>query len=470
MVAVETFRRRRAELLADLEDPLLLFAGGAIPRNYPANPYPYRADGTFLYFFPNPEPDSVALLDPASGEVTLFLHERTAADALWHGPVPGFDIMAERTGVDRVLPVEQLQAHLRELLGKRKALSLAVADPKATALAASLTGADLAFEDPARVGHPELLERIARMRLHKDEEELAVMRRTAEVTRQAHLGAIVHTRPGIYERELAGIVEGTFARHGCVAAYNTILSVRGEVLHNHSHENVLREGDIVLLDAGAEAAEGYCSDVTRSWPVGGAFGVEGAEIYEIVLAAQLAAIDAVAPGVRYRDVHLAAARVIAEGLLQMRILRGSADEILETGAQALFFPHGVGHQIGLDVHDMEAFGDRIHYPGDRQRSEQFGLCWLRMDMDLAPGMTFTIEPGIYFVPAILHDAELRARWKSQVDWSRAESFLTMHGLRGFGGIRIEDDVHCTAAGTEVLTAAIPKDRLTIEAMSGCLAR
>jgi len=164
----------------------------------------------------------------------------------------------------------------------------------------------------------------------------------------------------------------------------------------------------------------------------------------------------VKPGVRYREVHLTACRVLAQGLKDLGLLKGEVDGLVASGAHACFFPHGVGHQLGLDVHDFESFGDRIHYPGGRTRSEQFGLCYLRMDMDLAEGMTFTIEPGLYFVPEIIRSPKFREQHKDSVDWARAEQFLAMNGGRGFGGIRIEDDVRCTAQGAEVLTHAIPK--------------
>jgi Xaa-Pro aminopeptidase len=277
---------------------------------------------------------------------------------------------------------------------------------------------------------------------------------------------MTHSKVGVSEQFLAGQVEGAFARAGCVPAYSTILSVRGEVLHNHSHGNLLREGDLVLLDAGPEGPTGYCNDVTRCWPVGGAFSAEAKAVYELVLASELAAIAGVKPGARYRDLHFAACRVIAEGLVELGVLKGSVDGLVESGAHALFFPHGVGHQLGLDVHDLESFGDRVHYPSGRTRSAQFGTGFLRMDMDLAAGMTFTIEPGVYFVPAILHAKEFRERFEGQVNWSRAEAFLAMNQGRGFGGIRIEDDVLCTASGAEVLTASIPKQVAELERLAG----
>ncbi len=457
---------RRDWFLAAVDRPTVLFAGGAISRNYPANPFPFRADSSFLYFFDGAEPGSAALFDPADRTVTLFLPERTVADALWDGEREPFEHARARHGVAQVLPVEKLEDHVTRLAKGRQVDSLAVADFKATERARALTGQDLVFDDPKRAGRPELLKAIATLRLRKTPDELAVMRRTAEVTREAHLLAMMYSKPGATEQLLAGHVEGAFARHGCTPAYGTICSVRGEVLHNHAHGNTLRAGDIVLLDAGAEDLSGYCSDVTRCWPVGGPFSPEGRDVYELVLKAELAGIAAARPGARFRDMHLHASRVLAEGLVAMGLLEGKPDALVEAGAHALFFPHGLGHQLGLDVHDLETFGDLILYPGGRTRSTQFGLAYLRMDMDLEPGMVFTIEPGLYFVPAILRSPELRAQFKGQVNFDRAEKFLAMNGGRGFGGIRIEDDVLCTAGGAEVLTAAIPKGREEVEKLAG----
>ncbi|MCC6670913.1 MAG: aminopeptidase P family protein [Planctomycetes bacterium] len=466
MPSLPHLQRRRRQFLDHLESPVLLMAGGQRPRNYPANPYPYRADSTFLFFFQDPEPNSAALFDPADGSVVLFVPERTPQDALWHGPVPGFHETKEQHGVHQVLDVDRLVEHVRTLAKNRRVHGLAVADPKATALLARITGEHFDHDDPAKQGQSSLIQALAELRMAKAEEELAEIRKAVAVTREAHLRAITRTRPGLHEHDLVGSVEGTFAQHACVPAYNTILSVRGEVLHNHRHDNLLKETDIVLLDAGAENGSGYCADVTRCWPSGGRFGAEGRDVYEIVLRANRAAIELVKPGMRYRDVHLRACMEIADGLVGMGVLRGNPSAIVESGAHALFFPHGVGHLLGLDVHDMECFGDSVAYAPGRTRSQQFGLSYLRLDLDLQPGMVVTIEPGVYFVPAILHNDEFRKQYRDHVDFERAERFLTMHGLRGFGGIRIEDDVACTKTGHEVLTRDIPKDRAIIEELVG----
>ncbi|HEX5054333.1 MAG TPA: aminopeptidase P family protein [Planctomycetota bacterium] len=460
------YKSRRREFLAAIDTPVLLMAGGWISRNYPANWAPFRADSTFLFFFPEPEPNAAALFDPKDASVTLFLDERTQADALWHGAVPSFGDMKKALGVSSIEKRADLRQVVARKCGRRKVNTLAIADPRATAEATAITGEQLDFFDAKEIGDPDLLLAIARLRNHRAPEELNEMRLAAAVTREAHTVAMARTRAGIYEQELVGHVEGAFARHGCVPAYNTILSVRGEVLHNHAHDNLLMETDLVLLDAGAERRSGYCADVTRTWPVGGHFSPEARDIYDIVLEAEIDAIEAIKPGVRYRDVHMLASRVIADGLVQIGVMKGRADALVESGAHAMFFPHGVGHLLGLDVHDMEAFGDLIAYGPGRQRSSQFGTAYLRLDLDLQPGMCCTIEPGIYFVPAILRDPKFKKQFRDQIDFARAEQFLSMNSLRGFGGIRIEDDVVCTKSGVEVLSAAVPKERVAVEALVG----
>ena len=377
--------------------------------------------------------------------------------------------MREQQGVDTVLPLAALEQRIPELTKGRKVHTHATSDHRTTARIGKLLGAPLDFYDDDSFGSTELITTLGKLRAAKQPEEIEAMRRTAAITDEAHRAAMSLTRPGVTEERLAGAVTGTFARHGCIPAYNTILSVRGEVLHNNAHTNTCKDGDIVLLDAGAEGKSGYCSDVTRCWPVGGKFTPEAAEIYDCVLAAEMASIEMVRPGVRYRDLHLRSAQVIAERLVGMDILRGNPDSLVEKGAHALFFPHGVGHLIGLDVHDMEGYGDRVHYAAGRSRSDQFGTAYLRLDVDLTEGMTFTIEPGVYFVPAILQDATFREQFQNDVNWDRCEQFLRMNEGRGFGGIRIEDDVLTTSDSFEVLTAAVPKQRGEVEALVGTAA-
>jgi Xaa-Pro aminopeptidase len=274
---------------------------------------------------------------------------------------------------------------------------------------------------------------------------------------------MAESRPGATEQELAGTVAGCYARHGCSTGYSTILSVRGEVLHNHSHGNTLRAGDLLLMDSGAERPSGSGADVTRAWPVTGEFSSEQRDVYRIVLDAQLASEEAVRPGARWLEVHLASARVIARGLVDLKLLNGDPDDLVARGAHTLFFPHGVGHFLGLDTHDLRVFGDRVLYPAGRKRSTEFGTDMLRMDPDLEPGMVVTVEPGIYFIPALIRGEAFRTRFPDAVNWERAAKYLEMNDGRGFGGVRIEDDLLVTEDGHRNLTPGIPKEPGEVEA-------
>jgi Xaa-Pro aminopeptidase len=443
---------RRARLLAALPAPALIPAGLPVPRNYPANPYPYRASSHFLYLVGLALPGAALWLD---GDETRLLVPPVEADAdLWHGPSPGPEALRELTGL-HTAPLTAL-ASLRR--GRFVACPPCVHLETAHALGALLERA------PHELGRDErdvpLLEALIALRLQHDEGALAELRRAADVSVRAHLEGMARTQPGGTEQALVAAMEAECAREGFTTAYPSIVTTHGEVLHNHDHGHVLAAGDLVLCDLGAETDTGYAADITRTWPVSGKFSATQRALYELVLAMQQAAIAQVRPGVRYRDVHLAAARVLTDGLVQLGILRGQVDALVEDGVHALFFPHGIGHLLGLDVHDMEDLGDRAGYAPGRTRSAQFGLSYLRLDRDLVPGMLVTIEPGFYQVPSLLHAPERVGIDARALDRRKLAAFADVRG------IRIEDDVLVTATGHEVLTRALPKAPDAVEARVG----
>jgi Xaa-Pro aminopeptidase len=465
MLPLSHLRTRRREFLKRLKSPVLLFAGGYRARATPFGDYPFRADSNFLFFFTDPEPGSAALFDPGDGTVTLFLPERTLSVAMWEGSLPGFAEMQESTGADAVLGVSRLAEHVSRLVHGRKLHSVGVMDSRTTAVARELTGLPLDPFRPDAIAPEEVVDALAALRAVKREPEIAEIRRAAEVTREAFAEILGATRPGGTEQDLAGRVWGTYARHGAVPGYPVILSVRGEILHNLHHDHGLRDGDLLLVDTGAEVASGYGADVTRAWPVSGRFTPEQREIYGIVHRAYDASAAAVKPGARWRHVHNRSAETITDGLLDLGLLRGDRDGLLERGAHALFFPHGVGHLLGLDTHDLRIFGDRILYPG-RDRSAVFGADMLRMDRDLEPGMVVTVEPGLYFSPDILRHPDFRERFADSVDFDLAENWLGANDGRGFGGVRLENDLLVTESGSENLTPGIPMDPDELESLIG----
>lgn len=441
-------RARRAQLTAHAADnAIIVAAGGLRARNYAGNPYPFRASSHFLFLIGHPLPGAVARLEGDRCEV--FVEPPAPDDALWHGETPDLEALARRLGCS-VRPKDELAGVMR---GRAHA-SLPVQDPLAGAELAALLG----HAPGAGPADPELADAMIAARLSHDDHAQRGLRVAAEATAAAHLAGMAATRPGLREHAVLGAMEAEIRGRGMTTAYSSIVTVHGEVLHNHAHHHELREGDLLLADVGAESPDGWAGDVTRTWPVSGRFSPTQRQLYDVVLRAQRDAIAAVRPGARYRDVHLVACRSLTGGLCDLGILRGDVDELVADGVHALLFPHGVGHLLGLDVHDMEDLGDRAGYAPGRSRSEQFGLSYLRLDRDLVPGMAVTIEPGLYRVPAILADPRLSELAGDRLDRTRLEEYSDVRG------IRIEDDVLVTEAGHEVLTAAIPKTADDVEAV------
>jgi Xaa-Pro aminopeptidase len=459
------FANRRQRLLDALEGtPAVVFAAGQRARNYPANVYPFRADSHFLYLVGAALPDAALLLHEGHSE--LFVTPPADDDALWHGEQPSMEDLASSTGVDRVRPLKELAIALAEAGGGRRVGTLPSADPITRSRQCALLGRHWPNDSAPRVDSldpPDLsiADAMIGLRLAHDDAALEMIGKAIEATTAAHLAGMAVTKPGLFEHDVRGAMERELIARGCEPAYGPIVTVHGEILHNTSYHHRLESNDLVLADVGGEHA-GWASDVTRTWPVSGTFSPTQRAVYDIVLQSQLDAIAKVEPGVRYRDVHLAASLTLARGLVDEKILSGDPESLVERGAHALFFPHGVGHLLGLDVHDMEDLGDRAGYAPGRTRSPQFGLGYLRLDRDLQPNMVVTIEPGLYIVPAILQNEDLCGRFTS-------DGTLNLASLERFGdvrGIRIEDDVLCTPTGPRVLSDRIPKDPAAVEAAVG----
>jgi len=443
--------RRRQVLSTRVTGPILLMGNGHRARNLPMTPLPFRQDSTFLYYTGCDLPGAAALL--LEGRCILFLPEPAPDDPLWHGEVPSLEALREHYGADEVRPATTLE----EAVPEGPVRVLAVADENRNRFAARLCGVPLAFG--SEPGDPALVDAVIAMRRAKQDEEIAEIRLAAEHSAAAHVAVMRATHPGRSERALAALFDAVLAARGCVPGYGTILSQSGEVLHNERHDQVLSAGRLLLLDGGGEVATGYGADITRTWPVDGRFRPRQRAAYEAVLAALETAIPLCRAGVRYREVHDAASRVIARWLRDEGLITVDPDTSVETGAHGVFFPHGVGHLLGMDVHDLENFGDRPAYPPDRGRPEQFGTRYLRLDLPLEPGWVVTIEPGFYVVPAILADPGLRETLAGQVDFERAQEWI------GFGGIRIEDNVLVTTKDPDVLTE-VPKTPGDVEALVG----
>jgi Xaa-Pro aminopeptidase len=458
----DIFMTRRAALAARLgAHPALIAAGGARPRNYAANTYPFRASSHFLYLFGvAAERDAFGLWNGSSW--TLYVPARTADDALWEGPRPSLDELATATAC-AVRSLPDLDA---ALTGRALAAGMATlpgADQETCAAQSRLLGREIRRGVFAAADEP-LADAMIALRLCHDAGAQAELRLAAEATAAAHGAGMRATRAGVRESAVRAAMEGEIIARDLTVAYGSIVTTHGEVLHNEQHHRVLGADDMILADVGAESPGGWAGDVTRTWPVSGRFSRAQRELYQVVLAAQMRAIAAVRTGVRYRDIHLLAGQALAEGLVSIGVLRGDPAELYADGVVALFFPHGVGHLLGLDVHDMEDLGDRAGYAPGRTRSSEPGLRYLRLDRDLCPGMALTIEPGIYFIPALLDDPTLDRRSGGRIVRARIDSLVSA----GARGIRIEDDVLVTAGGADVLSAEIPKTIAAVEqAMADC---
>ncbi|HEX7668693.1 MAG TPA: Xaa-Pro aminopeptidase [Polyangiaceae bacterium] len=437
------FAERRARLDARLSGPKVFASGLPRPRNFAHNPYPFRAESHFLYFLGASIEGAVLVVD-GSDRTALYVGPPNVDDTLWFGPKPTLEALSSELQI-AVRP-------LADFFVDEGAALLPPQDAETAFFLADLVGRDVEAGggDALEGQDAALADAVVELRLHHDAAAIAQLRLAASATAAAHFAGRLATRPGIREAVVRGAMEQAITAGGMVMAYLPIVTTRGEVLHATSSVREIAPGDLLLADVGAETPEGFAGDVTRVWPASGRFSETQAALYEVVLEAQAAAITAIAPGIRYLDVHRVAGRITVEGLVRLGIFRGDPEDLYHRGAAALFFPHGVGHLLGLDVHDMEDLGDRAGYGPGRERLESRGDRYLRLDRDLEPGMCVTIEPGFYQIPSLLADPVAVGDLKDAIDWKTLERFSDVRG------IRIEDDVLVTDHAAEVLTVSIPK--------------
>jgi len=461
MFSSDTYVQRRRLLRSRFDRGLLIFPGDReVSMNYRANTHPFRQDSSFLYYWGLDEPGLFAVIDLEAGREIVFGDDRGLDDEIWMGPTAPLSEKAARAGVTETAPFAALAGFLAEALKARRPIRFLPQHRLETRLLLQHhLGIDPGFADAW--ASPEFIRAVVDQRLFKSAEETAEIESALDLSRIMYQTALQRLKPGLYERDIAGAVEGAVLAAGSHVSFPVICSVRGETLHNHDHSNRLQAGDLLLLDSGAESPRHYASDITRTFPVSGRFDPLQRQVYEIVLQAQTTAIALMKPGVPFRDVHLAAARTIAEGLTGMGLMRGDPAAAVAAGAHALFFPHGLGHALGLDVHDMEGLGEAfVGYDAEFTRSDQFGLAYLRFARRLQPGHVLTVEPGIYFIPALIDTWKAEKKHLSFIDYAAVARF------KGFGGIRIEDDVLITETGHRVLGPAIPKTVAEVEAAIG----
>lgn len=446
MFSKETYMQRRNRLRERMtRGGLILLPGNAeAPANYPDNGYHFRQDSNFLYFFGLNKPDLIGLLDIDSGEDTLYGNDFSVDDIIWMGPQPTVRELAATVGVSRSAPLDAVRARITEALKQNRPVHFLPPYRGDTKLLMS----DLLGVNPASLQNymsVDLVIAVGNMREEKSAEELEELERGFEIGYRMHTTAMKLCAPGVVEREIAGAIEGVSMQYGAGVSFHSIVTQHGETLHNHSHDGVLESGRLLLVDAGAETVNNYCSDHTRTFPVNGKFTQQQRDLYNLVLAAHDHVLRIARP-MMYRDLHRAAYEVLAEGLIGMGLMRGNAQEAVAAGAMEMFMPHGLGHGMGLDVHDCEEFGERglRDFYAVAARADEIDTCIIRKNWRLRPGTVLTDEPGLYFIPALMDKWEQEGRCAAFIDFEKLKAF------RDFGGIRIEDDLVITPEGNRML--------------------
>ncbi len=457
MFSKEVYIRRRTELRSRMKSGLGLFIGNTeAPMNYPANTYHFRQDSDFLYYFGIDLPGFTGLMDFDSGKDMLFGNDFDMDDIVWMGPQPTVRELAAGCGISYTAPLSELEGTITGALARKREIHFLPPYRSET----KMTLGSLLKENPCGMktrSSPGLIKAVVSMRSVKDKSETDEIEKAVDIAYEMHTTAMKMCKEGVKEQEIFGTIEGIALSKGAGTSFPVILSVNGQTLHNHLHNNVLKKGKMMVTDAGAETALHYASDITRTTPVGGKFSTMQKEIYEIVLKANVEAIKATRPGVSNRDIHFLACKILTSGLKDLKLMKGDVEEAVETGAHALFMPHGIGHMLGLDVHDMEALGENyVGYNDEIKRSEQFGLAFLRFALPYVPGHVFTIEPGCYFIP------ELIESWKSEKKHADFINYDNIGKFMSVGGIRIEDNIMITPEGHKMLGRPIPKTVEEIE--------
>jgi len=459
MFDTKIYTQRRNRLKKEFKNGVLIFLGNTeLPMNYPQNIYHFRQDSTFLYFFGIDEPGLAAIIDIDAGKEIIFGNDVEIEDVIWTGPLPLLKDKAEKVGISDTSAFSKFSEYINEAKTRSSKIHfLPPYNPNNMIVLNSLLG--ISFDDLKKESSPELIHAVIKLRSLKGKEEIKEIERGMKTAYKMFTKAMKMAKHGKFEYEIAGAMEGIALSNNGSLSFPTILSVHGEILHGHHHGNQMKDGDLLLIDAGFETPSHYATDNTRVVPVSGKFTQKQKEIYEIVLNSQLAAIEAIKPGVTYQSIHLLSCKVIAQGLKDLGLMKGDVDEAVKAGAHAMFLPHGLGHMMGLDVHDMEDIGQiYVGYDDEVRPSEQFGTAYLRLGRKLQLGFVLTVEPGIYFIPELFHLWKSENKYTEFINYSKVEEYLD------FGGIRIEDDVLVTESGYRVLGKPIPKTVAEVEAL------
>ena len=457
MFQSDLYSKRRAALKSKVSSGIVLLPGNTdASYNYPANTYHFRQDSNFLYFFGLNISGLFGVIDLDADKDYIFGNDFDIDDIIWMGPQPSVKDLAAKAGVGNTDTLKTLQSLVANAVKKGQKVHI-VPQYRARTVNQLADLLDVTHREIPGYVSEELIKGIVSLRSFKDEYEVVEIEKAIDTAYLMHTTSMKMAMPGILEQEIAGRIEGIALSGGAPVSFPVILSMNGETLHNHHHGNVLRVGKMMVTDAGCETSMNYCSDITRTVPVGGKFDNRQREIYEVALKANMIVNEKSKAGVFYKDMHLLAAKTIASGLKDLGLMKGDVETAVAEGAHALFMPHGLGHMMGLDVHDMEGLGENyVGYDDEVKRSEQFGLAFLRLGRRLQKGFVITNEPGIYFIPALID------LWKKENKFTDFINYEKLESYKDFGGIRIEDDLLITETGCKVLGRPIPKTVQEIE--------
>jgi Xaa-Pro aminopeptidase len=442
---------RRRKLKQSVGSGLILLLGNnESSMNYADNLYHFRQDSTFLYFFGIDRSGLMALVDIDSGEEIVFGEDLTIEQMVWTGYQPLLKEQAERVGVSNVKPLNKLQEIIKKGDGQnRKIHFLSPYRPEHVQRLSALLGVnDVALLSMVSI---PLVMAIVAQRSIKSTLEIAEIEKAVNTTIDMQLEALRYAKEGMTEADIAGRIHGLAISAGGNLSFPTILTVNGQILHNHYGNNVLRNGQLVLCDCGAETSMHYAGDLTRTFPVNKSFTTIQKEIYELVLNTLQAAASLLKPGILYKDVHVYACEKLVEGLQQFGLMKGDVKEAVAEGAHALFFPCGLGHMMGLDTHDMDNLGEQyVGYNDEVTKSTQFGLKSLRLGRALEEGFVLTVEPGLYFIPELINQWEAESKFTSFINYDKLNHY------KNLGGVRLEDDYLITQNGCQLLGKQLPK--------------
>ena len=445
MFQTEIYKKRRAALREKVGSGLILLLGNReAPANYPDNTYKFRQDSTFIYFFGINQPGFAALIDAESGKEIIFGNDVDMDDIIWMGPQPSVAEQAAEVGVKETYPLNAMSGIINQYITKKSKIHFLPPYRYDNMMwLEELLGIRASrAKDYASL---KLIKAVVALRSVKGAEEIEEIENACNIGYEMHTAAMRLCKPGIKEQYIAGILDGIAASYGSMVSFATILSQNGETLHNHNHNQLLTPGRMMLTDAGAETVNCYCSDFTRTIPVGGKFSNRQRDVYSIVLSCHDKTIEFAHPGITYKEVHLEVCKVLAQGLKDLGLMKGNIDEAVAAGAHALFMPHGLGHMMGIDVHDMEDLGQiYVGYDDETRPIDQFGTSSLRMGRRLQEGFVITDEPGCYFIPALID------KWRAEKMHTEFLNYDAIDQFKDFGGIRLEDDILITANGSRFL--------------------